>query len=52
VQDDEGPSKRRKISADYFIDDRAIGCPLIIYKDKLCVNWNEITSILKNKSIL
>lgn len=32
----------RKVVGDVTIDDRALGCPLLVWKGKLCVDWHEV----------
>lgn len=44
----ENPSQKSwtsspKVFADYYIDDMAIGCPVIIYQNRRFVDWIQIT---------
>jgi len=40
-----------KVFADYYIDDMAIGCPLIIYQDRRFVDWIQISITLMIEDI-
>ena len=49
----DNPSGGRKIHADFFIDDRAFGCPLKDDKEGgLCVDWEKVRFILVVNGLL
>lgn len=55
----KNPSQSRwtaspKIFAHYYIDDAAIGCPLVVdvTEDRPYVNWSTIEAVLKVKGII
>lgn len=41
-----------KAYAELYIDDAALGCPLIIGKGRPYVNWEEVRAILKARKLL
>ena len=48
-------SKSRKVYADIYIDDRNLGCPLVLHKslsDKVFVDWKKVEKMLKEMRVL
>lgn len=43
-----------KVYSNYYIDDAALGCPLIIHKgfSSRCVDWAKIRELLVNEGVL